>query len=256
MSRPIFFRQGMRICAAVAACAMTAMLLAQTRPVDDEPRFTDPPGDETTQIRALIDEAAVLVSDSRIDVSALLCDEKYMPAHEWPRFRQLVYEQAPVGSVRIAPADEPGERLQVRCLVRDQAAQPVRNATVYLYHTSAKGWYSDRAPHYSGNAGDTKHARLFGYVKTDDAGAFELHTIRPAGYPRSDLPQHIHIEVKPPPDLHLQTVVSEILFEDDPRLAPPAARERARREGFVICPVTRKGDGTQRVECTIELTRS
>jgi protocatechuate 3,4-dioxygenase beta subunit len=229
------------------------LLIAQTRPSSDEPRFTDPPGAETPAIAALIDEASMLLGDGRIEVSSLLCDRRFMAAHEWPRFRQLVRQHAPRGSIRICGADEPGDRMRVRCTVRDGAGQAVRDAFVYLYHTSAKGWYSDRAPHYSGNSGDVKHARLFGYVKTDDAGVFELETIRPAGYPRSDLPQHIHISIDPPAESNLAALTSEILFEDDPRLAAPGARERATREGFRVCPVQREPDDAVRVVTDFQL---
>ncbi len=175
-----------------------------------------------------------------------------MAAHEWTRFRELIRANAPVGKITIVTKDEPGDRLRVRCRIVDPRDVGLRGAEVYLYHTSAKGWYSDRAPHYSGNAGDAKHARLFGWVKTDDDGWFELTTIRPQGYPRSDLPQHIHVEVAAPNE-SLAAIATEILFEDDDRLKPAAARSRAKAEGFVICDVSHGGDGVQRVEAKISL---
>ena len=73
----------------------------------------------------------------------------------------------------------------------------------------------DRAPHFSGMDANEKHARLFGHVRTDDAGQFVLHTIRPGGYPRSTTPEHIHVHV----DLGTQSLfVGGIVFDDDPRL--------------------------------------
>jgi len=35
----------------------------------------------------------------------------------------------------------------------------------------------------------------FGYAKTDTSGKFEIHTVKPSGYPQSELPAHIHVEV-------------------------------------------------------------
>ena len=72
---------------------------------------------------------------------------------------------------------------------------PAKDALVYVYQTSAKGWYSARAPHLSGNGGDQGHARLFGYVVADERGRFEVRTIHPQGYPGTELPAHIHVEV-------------------------------------------------------------
>jgi protocatechuate 3,4-dioxygenase beta subunit len=45
------------------------------------------------------------------------------------------------------------------------------------------------------NEGDRRHARLFGYLRTDENGKFEFSTVKPKGYPNSTLPAHIHIEI-------------------------------------------------------------
>jgi protocatechuate 3,4-dioxygenase beta subunit len=227
----------------VAISAVPRILLA----ADDEPRFTPPPPEqETEQIKAPIDEAAVQLHDHADRVSEILCAPKYMPAHEWPRFRKLIEDHAPVGELTVSDSREPGEPIVVTCTVVDTDSHPIAGASIYLYHTSAKGWYSDKAPHISGNSGDIRFARLFGYAKTDERGEFTLRTIRPGGYPRSDLPQHIHIHVDAP-EKKFRSIGTEILFEDDPRLVPASARERAKREGFYITPVERGADGAQRL---------
>jgi protocatechuate 3,4-dioxygenase beta subunit len=223
---------------------------------DGEPRFTPPPGDESDQIKSLIDDASSELANNPAAVSELLCSAKYMPAHEYPRFRKLIERCAPRGQITISSVPEPGDPIEVTCTIVDDRQRPVRDALVYLYHTSAKGWYSDRAPHYSGNAGDASHARLFGYVRSDERGSFTLRTRRPGGYPRSDLPQHIHIEITPPADDQaLLPRISEILFEDDDRLSQPAARERAKRERFEIATVEHGADGVQRVRVRFALER-
>ena len=59
------------------------------------------------------------------------------------------------------------------------------------------------------------HSRLFGYVRTDAAGQFVLNTIRPGGYPRSTVPEHIHVHI----DLGKQNLFSGgVVFDDDARL--------------------------------------
>ncbi len=213
-------------------------------------RFTPPPGEETPAIRELIDRAQAALAAKRT-VSALLADESFMPAHAYPRFRSLIREKAPTGTVTLVPTSEPGQRLHVRGTVSDAAGRPLPGALLYVYHTSNKGWYSDKAAHISGNSGDTSYARLFAYLRTDAAGRYELHTIRPAGYPASDLPAHIHVELKAagdPPRVR----VTEIQFDDDPRLTP-RWRERSRQEGAVIVPVKREAGGTQSVVADFQL---
>jgi protocatechuate 3,4-dioxygenase beta subunit len=70
---------------------------------------------------------------------------------------------------------------------------------------------------------------LFGYVRTNENGRFELVTIKPKGYPQSTLPEHIHIEVT----TENGNRISELLFDDDPRLVGET-RSRSVNEGFVI----------------------
>jgi protocatechuate 3,4-dioxygenase beta subunit len=80
------------------------------------------------------------------------------------------------------------------------------------------------------NSGDMLHARLFGYVRTDKDGKFELHTIKPSGYPQSDLPAHIHVHVTAD---GYRNYVNEFLFDDDERLVG-TIRENSVRNQFII----------------------
>ena len=218
---------------------------------DREPKFPPPPpAEETDAARKLIDEAAAALRSGK-STSDILADPKFLPAHEWPRFRRLIRDQSKSSKVAIVQPKEPGEPLIVSGRVLDKAGQPVKGALVYIYQTSAKGWYSDRAAHVDAHEGDRKHARLFGYMLTDDEGRFELRTIRPAGYPDSDLPAHIHVEVEPP-EKKAATLVTEIQFDDDPRLTREW-RDRSRKEGFVIAPVAIGSDKTQRLRVELRL---
>jgi len=101
---------------------------------------------------------------------------------------------------------------------------------VYLYQTDAKGWYAADAPHILVNEGDMRHARLFGYVKTDKNGRFELHTVKPSGYPQSDLPAHIHVHIDA---TGFSAFVNEFLFDDDERLIGEI-RQSSVRNRFII----------------------
>ena len=229
--------------------AQRAACFPQSTPDDSEPRFVAPPATEAPDAAALIDKAGAALASGRT-VADLLTDPAYLPVHVQTRFRNLIKENArSARTVLVTPA-EPGEPLNVVATVRDAGGHPVAGALVYAYQTSAKGWYSDLAPHLSGMGGDTGHARLFGYMTTGADGICELRTIRPAGYPRSDLPAHIHFEIKPPGAAG-QPLVTEIQFDDDPRLTPQF-RERSRADGFVITRPTRDAAGLWHV--TAEFT--
>jgi protocatechuate 3,4-dioxygenase beta subunit len=217
---------------------------------DSSDRFTAPPKEETTQIKTLIEKADSGLRSGKA-ITDILVDPDYLPAHEWPRFRKLIRESANTSRVTMVYPDEPGVPLVVAGTVRDQDGKVCPGRLLYAYQTSAKGWYSDRAAHVAANEGDRKHARLFGYLKTDEAGQFELTTIRPAGYPNSDLPAHIHIEVERGAT-QPGACVTELQFDDDPRLTAEF-RARSKKEGFVIGSVKPDGAKSQRVEIDLKI---
>lgn len=214
-------------------------------------RFAEPPpGTETEAVQRLIDQSKAALESGK-SPSAILTDASFLPAHEWPRFRKLIRDSAQASPLTLVSAQEPGESLTVTGRVVDRNSQPVQGGVLYFYQTSSKGWYSDRAAHIGGMEGDRRHARLFGYLKTDAEGRFELRTIRPAGYPDSDLPAHIHVEVEPASQT-AGRLVTEIQFDDDPRLTA-GWRERSRREGFLIAKVTADSGNRQRVEVELKM---
>src|SRR5262245_39751262 len=115
------------------------LLVAQT--TDD--RVTQPPGVETSELARVIDQARSSLETGK-SVSDILTDKVDLPVHAWPRFRELIRQHAATGTLRLTTADEPGEALSVEGTVRNARGEPVAGALVYVYHTSAKGWYSDQ----------------------------------------------------------------------------------------------------------------
>jgi protocatechuate 3,4-dioxygenase beta subunit len=214
----------------------------------DQTKFTEAPGKETDAVQKLIDQAKAALESGK-STTTILSDPTFLSVHEWPRFRKLIRESAQSSRTTIVTPKEPGESLVVTGRVLDGDGRPVKQAVMYLYQTSAKGWYSDRAAHISAREGDRKHARLFGYLKTDAAGRFELRTIRPGGYPDSDLPAHIHVEIERA-DKEAGSFTTEVQFDDDPRLTA-AWRKRSRQEEFVIGKV--KKDSKNRHQVAVEL---
>ena len=214
-------------------------------------RFTPAPGEETPEIRKLIDRAQAALAADRT-VSEVLTDTSFMPAHAYPRFRSLIRQKAPTGTVKLAPASEPGQRLRVQGTVSSPDGRPVPGALLYVYHTSAKGWYSDKAAHITGGSGDDGHARLFAYLRTDAAGRYELYTIRPAGYPESSSPAHIHVEIEAAGDPPRRRV-TEICFDDDPRVTPRWRAWSRQEDICLIVPVQREPGGAQSVVADFQL---
>jgi protocatechuate 3,4-dioxygenase beta subunit len=163
-------------------------------------------------------------------VSQILQEKKYLAIHPDTRFRELINKNSTDKILAIAPDDEPGKKIRVIGIVKNESDQPIADALVYLYQTDSRGWYAADAPHVQMNEGDMRHARLFGYVKTNKQGQFELHTVKPSGYPQSDLPAHIHVLVTAK---GYRAYVNEFLFDDDERLVGNI-RANAQRNDFII----------------------
>lgn len=130
---------------------------------------------------------------------------------------EAVFESLPVTletDARIGRQDEAGQSLRIVGTVFDPAGNPASGVIVYAYHTNSRGIYppDDR---YRGLAA-YHHGLLRGWAMTDAEGRYSFATIRPAGYPDSDLPAHVHMHVI---EVGRCTYyIDDILFEDDPRL--------------------------------------
>lgn len=137
---------------------------------------------------------------------------------------EAVFAGMPVSltsSARIASAGEAGEPMQIVGTVRDGDGRVASGVIVYAYHTNANGVYpTDDSQR--GKAG-FRHGRLRGWAKTDANGRYQFDTIRPAGYPSTDLPAHVHMHVLEPG--RCTYYIDDILFEDDPRLTADMRRK-------------------------------
>jgi protocatechuate 3,4-dioxygenase beta subunit len=136
--------------------------------------------------------------------------------------RSCAQKEATSWEVTIVGPDEPGERLVVEGIVTGSDGKPVEGAIVYVYHTDAGGHYSqDRS-------GDT--ARLCALMRTGADGRYRYRTIRPASYPNSDIPSHVHYVVSGKNFPELSFLLE---FEGDPHLSNSAIeRDRAEHDGL------------------------
>jgi protocatechuate 3,4-dioxygenase beta subunit len=205
-----------------------------------------------TDTSSLFKEVSQKLIAGQASASDILTNKNYLALHPQTSFRELIKKHSPIGTLAITTPEEPGKKIKVIATIINKAGQPVSNALIYLYQTDSRGWYAANTPHVLQNEGDMRHARLFGYVKTDKNGRIELHTVKPSGYPQSDLPAHIHVHVWAE---GYSNFVNEFLFDDDERLVGNI-REQSIRNRFIISkPEKANGSFDQQFSYTIILEK-
>ncbi len=115
---------------------------------------------------------------------------------------------------------EEGQKLLVKGTVFQlDGKTPAPNVIIYYHHTDNNGYYSP------GNKPEdqTRHGHIRGWVKSDENGKYAIYTIRPAPYPNTDIPAHIHIIIKEP-DIGNEYWIDDLVFDDDTLL--PAYRKK------------------------------
>jgi protocatechuate 3,4-dioxygenase, beta subunit len=146
-------------------------------------------------------------------------------------------------STQIAADTEPGERLIVSGQVfAPNGKTPAAGITVYAYNTDPDGYYGVAHAEYP--------PRLYGWMKTDSDGRFELRTIRPGWYPGMRAPAHVHFSAWGS-GYPLQWF-DELRFEGDPYITQDMlAEDAARRDFRGIQPLVSGQDGILR--CSFKL---
>lgn len=112
---------------------------------------------------------------------------------------------------------------------------PARDVIVYAYHT-------DREGRYAGGNGKwgKRHGSLRGWVKTGVDGQYAFYSVRPASYPNSKIPAHIHLTVKEPGVK--EYYIDAVEFTDDAYLTEKHQNEQEDRGGSgIVTPVKKEG---------------
>lgn len=126
-----------------------------------------------------------------------------------------------------------GEKMKVEGIVyKKDGKTPASNIIVYYWQTNADGLYA-KSP-----AEQTRHGAIRGWMKTGPDGKYTLYTIKPASYPNSSIPQHIHIVIKEP-NIN-EYYIDDINFEGDPLLTKAERSRLPLRCGNGIVTVTAK----------------
>jgi protocatechuate 3,4-dioxygenase, beta subunit len=174
-------------------------------------------------------------------MAAALLSAQLLAASEWTPSGPCA--QATSTAVLAGP-EEPGERLIVTgTIFAPDGVKPAAGVFLYVYNTDATG-------HYNNERG--LPPRLRGWMKTGPDGRYEYRTIKPASYPGSRIPAHVHTQLwgggYPPQS------GPELNFEGDPFLKD-ADKERSDKLGrfAFIRPARRDGSGAWRVEQDLRL---
>ncbi len=119
---------------------------------------------------------------------------------------------------------EAGQKLVVEGTVfKPDGKTKAPNVVIYYWQTDNAGLYSKTKDK------NTIHGHLRGWLQTDANGKYQIYTIRPASYPESTIPAHVHFSIKEP---HLnEYYIEDLLFENDPLLTEAERKKLAQRGG-------------------------
>ncbi|WP_353777575.1 intradiol ring-cleavage dioxygenase [Winogradskyella sp. 3972H.M.0a.05] len=122
-------------------------------------------------------------------------------------------------------------------VLKKDGKTPVSDVILYIYHTDDKGIYPKSS---SPRGWERQHGYLRTWLKTDKDGNYTLYTSRPASYPNSSVPQHIHITVKEP-NLN-EYYVEDFYFADDPNITRNILNRTNARGGSGVIQLKQNGD--------------
>jgi protocatechuate 3,4-dioxygenase beta subunit len=168
---------------------------------------------------------------------------------------EAVFEGMPArltSRARIAPQSEPGIPMTVAGQVLDANGRPAAGIVVYAYQTDSKGIYP-AAPEIR-DPQARRHGKLRAWVKSDATGRYSFDTIRPASYPNTDLPEHIHLHVIEPGCSTYY--IDDILFTDDTKLTPTKISRMTNHRGGNGISTPIKKDGVWNVSRDIHLGKN
>jgi protocatechuate 3,4-dioxygenase beta subunit len=134
---------------------------------------------------------------------------------------------------------EAGQKLLVTGTVfKLDGKTPAAGVIVYYWQTDNNGLYS---PSKTMDKGAERHGHIRGWVKTGADGKYSIYTVKPAPYPNSNNPAHIHILIKEP-DIENPYFIDEFVFEDDKLVTPQMKSNQAKRGGSGILQLKTNGN--------------
>jgi protocatechuate 3,4-dioxygenase beta subunit len=134
--------------------------------------------------------------------------------------------------------DESDQKLVLTgTIYQNDGKTPAKDVVLYIYHTDSQGLYSTRGDE---KGWGKRHGRLRGWIRTNEKGQYTFYTSRPASYPNSNNPQHIHPTIKEPGIQ--EYYIDEFVFADDPVLRKEELKRAQNRGGSgLLHPVLENG---------------
>lgn len=140
---------------------------------------------------------------------------------------EIMYEGIPKDLKAIDTSDgwqEKGQKLVIEGTVfKPDGKTKAPNVIIYYWQTDTAGLYSKTKEE------NTIHGHLRGWLQSDANGNYKIYTVRPASYPNSSIPAHIHFAIKEP-KLN-EYYIEDLLFEDDPHLTKVERQKLEQRGG-------------------------
>lgn len=140
---------------------------------------------------------------------------------------EIMYEGIPKDLKAIDTSDgwqEKGQKLVIEGTVfKPDGKTKAPNVIIYYWQTDTAGLYSKTKEE------NTIHGHLRGWLQSDANGNYKIYTVRPASYPKSSIPAHIHFAIKEP-KLN-EYYIEDLLFEDDPHLTKVERQKLEQRGG-------------------------
>lgn len=134
--------------------------------------------------------------------------------------------------------NDSGERIVISGIVyQANGKTPAKDVVLYVYHTDQKGIYPTKGDE-TGWA--KRHGYIRGWMKTNKKGEYRFYTLRPASYPNSNNPQHIHITVKEPDKNEYW--IDDFLFVDDPYITKEMIQKDRKRGGSGFLQLSKQKD--------------
>jgi protocatechuate 3,4-dioxygenase beta subunit len=146
----------------------------------------------------------------------------------------------------LSSSSEPGEKMEMKGVILTADGKPLAGASVYAYHTDARGMYNQEGRGGSGN----REPRLRGTMRTNSAGQFEFRSIKPGTYPSGGAAAHVHFEVTPPGG---KVQYFEAVFRGEPHVTEEMAAESARGSAQRVVTLQRGADGVLRGNVELRL---
>ncbi len=163
-------------------------------------------------------------------------------------FAQVVDTES--SEVQIEVPEKSGNPLIIQGIITGSDGKPVPGADIWIYHTDSQGYY---ARDDNGEEKGWRHSLYSAKLKSAEDGTFNVHTIKPAGYPNSINPAHLHLRINTPnyPELEYTAY-----FEGGNRITGDIKNLVKKYGTMFLLPIDISENGSQKVTWQIRLLKS